>query len=423
MAKDNSSSYNDRIDAAKEKYNNATTQAEKDAAHAEAQAIRNEASKAGYTVGNYVSTSDNARTTSKDTSNYKYEGYDVATNFDRPDSVQEEVVKQNNDRNQIVDDYVNAQKQAQAAALQKAYANTLAEIEKQEGNTKDSAQAYRNAASVQSQISDNNISRFMANNGLENSGTNAQMRINSAGALQNNLGDITSNEQKALKDYADQIVLAKSNLENDLASANAGADAIRLQYQLAQLENQDERDFQKELAAINQQYALEQMAKSNDYDSIYDDTLGRNVPFDVYMYTHPSIMANYQNAMPRYSSGGGSSSNGIDYSTKDAVTAYNNYLKNTGLTMDDLPFAQWYSIMFEGGINQNVPGVGDAGVDFQIDPKYIKSSDSNETKKNDWLNWYGDSIKNAVLNNPIYSVKTEMDKINNIGNIIDKLRK
>ena len=60
----------------------------------------------------------------------------------------------------------------------------------------------------------------MANAGLTNSGTNAQMMINNSGALQNTLGGITQNEQNTLNQLANQRALAYQNLQNDTAKTN-----------------------------------------------------------------------------------------------------------------------------------------------------------------------------------------------------------
>lgn len=127
------------------------------------------------------------------------------------------------------------------------------------------------------------------------------MMINNSGALQNTLGGITKSEQEYLNQLANQRNLAYQNLQNDTASVNNGIDATMLQNQLNYIDQMNQlkmqQDFQRELANQQRQWSVEDRNYNTDVNNIWDDVLGRYVNYNTYLYTHPNIMTNYNNAL------------------------------------------------------------------------------------------------------------------------------
>lgn len=255
----------------------------------------------------------------------------------------------------LVNQYVEATKKARLSQLKNSYNNTINEIDKQEKNVKDMAQNNRNNASVQSQFANRKLANYLAENGLANSGTNAQAQINNTGALQNTLGSITSNEQNALTDYANQRVLAKKNLENDIASANAGVDSQALQMQIQYLNAMEQlkaqQDFQQQQALQSREWQVEDRDYNRDMNYIWDNNLGRYIDNNSYwnnywnnnLSKYQQEQLNLQKAQQEFArqqalkSGNGSTSdNGNALSVKDEITLFMKYLENNpNATMED----------------------------------------------------------------------------------------
>lgn len=209
-------------------------------------------------------------------------GQTIAGNSDSSTS------KTTSNRDDMINSYVNAQREMQEAQLRNAYNNTINQIANQERDTKNVAQANRNQASVQSQLAQKQLDNYMAANGLLNSGTNVQARLNNAGALQGALGGITANEQATLNDLANQRTLAYKNYQNDLASANANLNAQALQNQinyLNQLEAEErnqaqalqqmamQQQYQSQLAQQQRQWDLEDYQRQLDYNNYWNNNL------------------------------------------------------------------------------------------------------------------------------------------------------
>lgn len=328
-------SYNDRIDAAKREYESATTQEAKDAAHAKAEAVRAEASNAGYVAGNYIqSSSKSSKNNSVNNSNYSY---DAATNYERVYEPVEEEVPKVDERQALINEYVKAQKTIQEEQLKKAYENVIYNIGKSEQEVKDNATSNRNMASVNNQLARNDIARFMANNGLTNSGTNAQANINAIGNLQNNISTITGNEQKALNDYINQRNLAYQNYQNDLALANAGIDAQALGQQLEYLnamsQLQAQQDYQTQMALMQRQWNLEDNANNSiAWTDPYSGMTYQIDPNTAAQLGYNLYNANLNRAL-KYSSGGTAVTNTPQYKITDGAyktlqTEYNNAVKD-----------------------------------------------------------------------------------------------
>lgn len=412
---------NNKIDAAKAEYAAAEARGDKagmDAAHAKAEAVRNDMASQGYVAGNYVQSSSNSSKNSNvNNSNYTY---DAATNYERVYEPVEEEPKID-DRDDLINKYVDASQKAQEAQLLKSYNANLAEIANQEDTAKKVAQTNRNAASVQNQLADQRIARYMANNGLSNSGTNAQAMINSAGNLQNNLSAITSNEQQALDDLAQQRVLAKSNLESDRNAVYNGLQAQALQSQLSRLDAMEQLKAQQDFAT--QQALQERQWNLEDYNNntvLYTDPYtGQQLRLS------PEAVAelNYNNALLRTqaTSGGSSSGGGNSIYDKTLLTEYNKYLNNNGLTIDDLSYSDFVSAI--SGIPTGI-GIGNGEVDggYIIDPKYLNTGDNTTTTKTTKgevgasnvlktaAEKIGESIVNKVADNPLTKVINSLRK-------------
>lgn len=170
-------------------------------------------------------------------------------------------------RDTTIQSYLDAKKKVQEAAYRNAYEQALAKYNQEADATKKQATSMRNDASVQSQLANQRLATYLANNGLINSGTNAQMQMNSAGRLQNNLGQITSNEQQALDNINLQKALEYQNYVNNLAMAQGNLDAEALQMQLNQqnaLEQlKAQQDYQTQMALMQRQWNLEDAANNS----------------------------------------------------------------------------------------------------------------------------------------------------------------
>ncbi len=266
-------------------------------------------------------------------------------------------------RDALINQYVNSAKQAKINQLKNAYNQNIAAIAQQERETEQNAQANRNTASVQSQLAQRQLDNYLAANGLLNSGTNAQARMNNVGALQNTLGGITANEQNALNQLASQRTLAKTNLNNDIAAANAGYDAQALQMQLQYLDQLEQmrmqQDYANQQALQQRQWALEDRDYNRDMNYIWDNNLGRYVDSNAYWsnYWNNNLTA-YQRAQlanANRSSGGGSTA--PTYATLSGKSPYEEWLNEFKLGITGEDFNTWNAQRYGTPTNENVETV------------------------------------------------------------------
>lgn len=245
-------------------------------------------------------------------------------------------VSNNTSRDDMINSYINAQKEIQRAQLRNAYNNTINQIASQERDTKQSAQANRNSASVQSQLAQRQLDNYLANNGLLNSGTNVQARLNNAGALQNALGGITANEQATLNNLANQRTLAYKNYQNDLASAEANLNAQALQNQLNYLDQlqAEERNqaqalqnmalqqqYQSQLAQQQRQWDLEDYQRQLDYNNYWNNNLTAY---------QKAQLENAKNSTPTQT-----------YNTYSGLSPYNEWLNEYEKGITSLDYVTW----------------------------------------------------------------------------------
>lgn len=191
---------NKKIEAAKKKYAEATTDAERSAAHAEAEAVR---ANYGYSGGadgsqnislnNGSWISNKANTGSSNTSKKVGTSTDYGT-------------YENDLRN-----LTEAQKKYQIEQLKAARDTALNNLNTQEQNIKPTYQNARNMTSASSQQGARSFAEYLANRGLQNSGAAAQGEMNRLSALQNDLGNINTAEANAYRDIANQRTQVENN--------------------------------------------------------------------------------------------------------------------------------------------------------------------------------------------------------------------
>ena len=250
-------------------------------------------------------------------------------------------------RDDLVNRYVDAAKEVKINQLKNAYNQNIAAIAQQERETERNAQANRNTASVQSQLAQRQLDNYLAANGLLNSGTNAQARMNNVGALQNTLGGITANEQNALNQLANQRTLAKTNLNNDIAAANAGYDAQALQMQLQYLDQLEQmrmqQDYAQQQALQQRQWNLEDRDYNTQMNYIWDNNLGRYVDSNAYWnnYWNNNLTAYQRAQLANANRTSGSGSTTPTYATLSGKSPYEEWLNEfkVGITGED--FNTW----------------------------------------------------------------------------------
>lgn len=216
------------------------------------------------------------------------------------------------------------------------------------------------------------------------------MKINSAGALQNNIGKITSNEQNALNEYLNQRNLAKSNLESDINSAYANIDATQLQNQLnyiAQMEQmQRQQDNQIALAQLQRDW---NNSDKVEYTDPYTGQTLMLTPSEVAQLN----MQNYVNKSKLSSGGGGTTTPTTSLSYLEALqkakNEYLGYLQN-GVIPADMTEQQYVQLYH--------PELVEAG--YSTTPQLSKEdidnmyNNNSETGIKSTLNTIGETAKN-----------------------------
>lgn len=341
-------------------------------------------------------------------------------------------------RDALINQYVNSAKQAKINQLKNAYNQNINAIAQQERETAQNAQANRNTASVQSQLAQRQLDNYLAANGLLNSGTNAQARMNNVGALQNTLGGITANEQNALNQLANQRTLAQTNLNNDIAAANAGYDAQALQMQLQYLDQLEQMRMQQEFAnqqALQQrQWQVQDRDYNRDMNYIWDNNLGRYVDSNAYWnnywnnnltaYQKAQIANANRTANANRSSGGGSSA--PTYATLSGKSPYEEWLNEfkVGITGED--FNTWNAQRYGTPTNENVTTVAQqTSYELPSDLFGESKKESKSKSKSNAANILANSAANAINNAIVNSINKKKEKVenNNIYKVIKALSK
>ena len=166
-----------------------------------------------------------------------------------------------------LDRLTKAQRQAQVDQLKAARTKALANLDAQEQQIKPMYQNARNLTSASSQQGARNFAEYLANRGLTNSGASAQGEINRLSTLQNNLGNINTQEANAYRDIANQ----RTAIENDYVAGLANANNALTNNYYNNLLNYNEQQRQYVQGLQNQ--ALGQYA--NDYQAQIDNLLAQ----------------------------------------------------------------------------------------------------------------------------------------------------
>lgn len=243
-----------KIENAKKKWNEANARGDTagmEAAHAEAEAVRN---SYGYTGGDdgskFTSISDGSPLgignggKSKNSTSTSYGSY-----------------KEDLDR------LTEAKRQSQINALKQARQKALDNLDVQEQEIAPAYQNQRNLASANSQQNARSFAEYLANRGLTNSGASAQGEINRQSSLQNTLGNIGTAEANAFRDIANQRTQVENDYVAGLANANS---AIDTEY-YNNLLNYNEQ--QRQMVQALKQQSLGQYA--NDYQAQINSLLSQ----------------------------------------------------------------------------------------------------------------------------------------------------
>lgn len=166
-----------------------------------------------------------------------------------------------------LDRYAKAQRQAAVDQLKAARTKALANLDVQEQNIKPMYENARNQTSAASQQGARSFAEYLANRGLTNSGAAAQGEVNRLSTLNNNLGNLATQEANAYRDIANQ----RTAIENDYAANLANANNAITQNYYNNLMNYNEQQRQYIQGLQNQ--ALGQYA--NDYQAQINNLLAQ----------------------------------------------------------------------------------------------------------------------------------------------------
>lgn len=161
-----------------------------------------------------------------------------------------------------LDKFTKAQRQAAVDQLKAARTKALANLDVQEQNIKPMYENARNQTSAASQQGARNFAEYLANRGLTNSGAAAQGEVNRLSTLNNNLGNLATQEANAYRDIANQ----RTAIENDYAANLANANNAITQNYYNNLLNYNEQQRQYVQNLQNQalgQYAGDYQAYKN----------------------------------------------------------------------------------------------------------------------------------------------------------------
>ena len=166
-----------------------------------------------------------------------------------------------------LDRLTRAQRQAAVDQLKAARTKALANLDVQEQNIKPMYENARNQTSAASQQGARSFAEYLANRGLTNSGAAAQGEINRLSQLNNNLGNLATQEANAYRDIANQ----RTAIENDYVANLANANNAITQNYYNNLMNYNEQQRQYIQGLQNQ--ALGQYA--NDYQAQINNLLAQ----------------------------------------------------------------------------------------------------------------------------------------------------
>lgn len=127
-----------------------------------------------------------------------------------------------------IDQLEQARKSKAYADLGKARDNALSNLGQEKAAIQPKYYDARNQAAAGSQQQARNFAEFMAARGGTNSGANAQAELSNNMTLQGNLGSLGRQETQAYTDIARRETDVQNAFQSDVASANAGIDADKM---------------------------------------------------------------------------------------------------------------------------------------------------------------------------------------------------
>jgi hypothetical protein len=149
------------------------------------------------------------------------------------DGISSQLANQYSDYQSYINDLAEAQKQAALAGLEKSKNQSLSDLTAAKGKIEPAYYTQRNNASTDAQVAARNFAEYMAqrggNNAVGNSGSMAQSNIANNLSLQGNLGSLATGEAADYATNAKQVGDVNTAYNSDVASAEAGVDATKLQ--------------------------------------------------------------------------------------------------------------------------------------------------------------------------------------------------
>jgi hypothetical protein len=143
-----------------------------------------------------------------------------------------------------IDALNEARKQQTLAQLGKSKDAALSNLGAEKAAIQPRYYDARNQTSAGSQQNARNFAEFMAARGGSSSGSNAQAELTRGMALQGNLGSLRRQETAAFDDVGRRTTDVENAYQSDVASANAGIEADRMQAMLTDYYNQQQRELQ-----------------------------------------------------------------------------------------------------------------------------------------------------------------------------------
>lgn len=163
---------------------------------------------------------------------------------------------------------LNEAKKAQTlAALDKSRQAALSNLSSEKSAIQPKYYDQRNQVAAGSQQQARNFAEFMANRGGTRSGVAAQAELSRTGTLQGNLGTLGRQEAQAYQDIERRTSGIQNAYQSDVAAAEAGMQAERMQTLINQM-NQD-KQFGLQEAGLTGQYQGGQTLAARTADQIY----------------------------------------------------------------------------------------------------------------------------------------------------------
>ena len=207
-----------------------------------------------------------------------YGTYDPVTPIKKPE--EDKPAFEVGDHSQYLADMYAANTESQLAALKDAYEKNQSSLQYAADKIPETYQTARNDTAAQNEVARQNLQEYFAARGL-NTGTAGQMELSNSGALQKNLGEISTQEANAVTDnqraqndleasYRNAIVEAVANNDSQMAQALYNEMVRQEQAKMGLYEFDTSLDFNKQQMANSNQQWQQQFNASNQQ---YQDSL------------------------------------------------------------------------------------------------------------------------------------------------------